>query len=104
MVTSDKLLIVQSPMDSIDDSSEDPKSFEQFNPELNNADSNDESELLECSHCHKKQPITEFYNVTNYWMQKRGCTYRCRTCCRESARISAAERRKERKDETVLPS
>ncbi len=47
-----------------------------------------EEELLECSRCHKMKPREDFYPTTNYWCQKRGCTYYCRDCSRTSAKDS----------------
>jgi hypothetical protein len=57
-------------------------------------------ETLECSRCHTVQPIDQFYVTTNYWHEKRGRTYVCKTCSRESARVSAAKKRKKVTDET----
>ena len=75
---------------------------------LNNPDTllnNSDSETLICSHCHIAQPLTEFYVVTNYFHLKRGRTYRCKTCSRQSAKDSIAKKKAGKvKDETVLSS
>jgi protein-arginine kinase activator protein McsA len=54
-----------------------------------------------CSHCKQDLPEDQFYVTTNYWHEKRGRTYVCKTCSRESARLSAKKKRKEVKDEVV---
>lgn len=59
-----------------------------------------EQPTLKCSSCKKDLPPSEFYITTNYWHEKRGRTYRCKGCCRESARKSLANRKaKEKVDE-----
>ena len=87
-------LIVQSQNDDKDNESSNDKSFEQ--PPLN-----PDKQTLICSHCKRELDLSEFYITTNYFHEKRGRTYRCKTCSRESARVSAAKRRQ--KDEVVLP-
>ena len=87
----------------VDNVSEDDEYFEQPPENVEQTPKLDEStiqsEEIECSHCHVVQPRSEFYNTTNYWHQKRGCTYRCKTCCRKSAKESAAKKRQEAKEE-----
>ena len=65
---------------------------------------NSQNEFLICSHCKTEQPISEFYKTTNYSHEKRGRSYTCKTCCRESARKAIMKRKMLKKvnDETVL--
>lgn len=51
-----------------------------------------------CSRCKRDLPPEEFYKTTNYWHEKRGFTYVCKSCSRLSARVSAAKKRKEASD------
>jgi len=95
-------LIVQSQNDDKDNESSNDKSFEQPPTNIEQTLNNPNKETLICSHCKRELDPSEFYITTNYFHEKRGRTYRCKTCSRESARVSAAKRRQ--KDEVVLPS
>lgn len=66
------------------------QSHEIIEQPLNNSSNSDS---LECSHCHKLLPLTEFYVTTNYYHEKRGRTYRCKECSRQSARDSLAKKK-----------
>jgi len=101
MTSSNETEIVQLQNTDVDNLASNDKSFEQPTSNCEQPLFNSNSETLECSHCHRVQPISEFYITTNYFHEKRGRTYRCKTCSRESARVSAAKRRQ--KDEVVLP-
>ena len=95
-------LIVQSQNDDKDNESSNDNIFEQPSKNIEQTLNNPNKETLICSHCKRELDPSEFYITTNYFHEKRGRTYRCKTCSRESARISAAKRRQ--KDEVVLPS
>jgi uncharacterized protein YlaI len=93
MNVSDKTKFVQSLIDMNSNHQDDSDIVEQPTSDLNNTPNNNSSETLECSHCHKVQPISEFYVTTNYFHEKRGRTYRCKTCSRQSARESLAKKK-----------
>ena len=94
--------VAQSQNGDKDNESSNDKSFEQLTSNCEQPLFNSNSETLICSHCKRELDPSEFYITTNYFHEKRGRTYRCKPCSRESARISAAKRRQ--KDEVVLPS
>ena len=95
-------LIVQSQNDDKDNESSNDNIFEQPSKNIEQPPLNPDKQTLICSHCKRELDPSEFYITTNYFHEKRGRTYRCKTCSRESARVSAAKRRQ--KDEVVLPS
>lgn len=89
MTSSDETEFVQSQNDDEDNSSDDDNNFEQPSKKV-------EQPTLKCSKCKLDLPLTDFYETTNYWHEKRGRTYICKTCSRASARASAKKRREQK--------
>jgi hypothetical protein len=96
MADSNELPFVQSKTGDEDTSSTEDEFFEQPSKIC-------EQPVLKCSKCKQDLPLTSFYETTNFWHEKRGRTYICKVCSRESAKLYAAKKRlKKVKDETVL--